>query len=912
MTRDRRVWGMRALVGALLLMPTPLVAGDPDDRAPRSFRVQIVAGQLEGSIEIDGDLSEAAWAAAEPVTGFIQREPIEGEIAEQQTEVRVLFGEDAIYVAARMMDSEPRTIADQLVRRDGDGQFDYFLFALDPNRDRRTGYTFQVSAANVQKDFYIYGDEKMDVAWNAVWESAVGKDVLGWTVEMRVPLSQIRYEAGDELQTWGVNFGRRRIRSNEMSFYSPISRLRRGLTSQFGLMEGVRVPASSRRIEARPYVLSSAHTGPSAEGDPFFDGSEVKSRMGLELRYGIGANFTLDATVNPDFGQVEADPAVINLSAFETFLTERRPFFVEDARIFDFSLGGMRDQLFYSRRIGRSPQGRAPFGADYSRVPDDATILGAAKISGRTSGGLSIGVLGAVTDRETGQSYYTGGQRQEDFLVEPRTSYGVVRVQQDFSDGASQIGGIVTGLNRELPEDGSFDFLTSQAFSAGLDFELQWGDREWALFGFFTGSRVQGDSTALIRIQRSANHYFQRPDASRLSMDSTATSMNGASWRLTFERRRGKHWTGSVWAAEITPGFEINDLGFSRSQERLDAGARLTYREIVPGAVFRNYNLTLMTFHNWSHDVLDDFWSASEWSRQRTSGTYWLRAGGQFLNYWNLNVDARYRPDTSARTATRGGPLMLNPSSLSGGFSFNSDRRKTVSVGGNLSITKGSLDSRDILRAGLDVTYRPSPRMQLRIKPGFESNRTGDQYVTSTGVLPYAPTYGRRYIFAELDQKTFSMETRLDVSFTPHLTLQLFAQPLIASGDYVRYGQLAAPETYDLDFFADGTYVEQGGDAVCQGGRICRDGDTQRVDLDGDGAVDYAFSDRDFNQRSLVGNAVLRWEYRPGSTVFLVWQRRQFGRADIGDFDLGRDAAAIFDAPADNRFIVKVNYWLGL
>lgn len=877
-----------------------------------SKTTEVTAGTLVGEIRLDGRLDEEAWLNAEVASGFVQQSPVEGNPAIEDTRVRVLFGPNAIYVGARMLDSDAASIAAQLVRRDGEGQYDFFEVAFDPNMDRRTGYLFRVSAANVQSDGYLFNDREQDRAWNAVWESEVTLDDGGWTAEIRIPLSQIRYEAADSLQTWGVNFGRRQLRHNERTFFALLSRLQRGTVSQFGTLRGVEARKKARRMEVLPYVLSNSRVAPAEDGDPFFDGSEVTARMGLELSYGLTANFTLDATINPDFGQVEADPAVINLTAFETFFQERRPFFVSDARVFDFKLSGHQNQLFYSRRVGRPPQGGSPSGADFIDMPTAATILGAAKISGRTSSGLSIGILGAVTQAENGVAYFKGESRQERFLVEPQAYYGVVRVTQDFGGGASQIGGIVTALQRDLPGDGSFDFLTSNSLNVGVDFEFQWGDREWALNGFFAGSQVRGDSTAMTRLQRSSNHYFQRPGATRLQLDPTATSMTGRNWRLEFARRRGRHWTGSVWAAEVSNGFEINDLGFSRDQERLDAGARVTYQEIEPGSLFRSYNLTFFTFQNWMHEALDDVWSLGSWSRAHVSGSFAFRNRFEFLNYWTLNLNASYRPDLVSRTATRGGPLTSAPGNASAEIRLNTDRRARFSMGANVNVQRGRNNVGNQLRTGLDITVRPSPRLLLSIKPTFATQTDGGQYVTATDVLPFDPTFGRRYIFADLDRKALSMETRLDVSLTPDLTLQLFAQPLISSVDYVSYKQLLAPRTFDFETFEAGTFSTVGEDVLCQGGKICQDGDTQNVDFDGDGVADASFSDRDFIQRSLVGNAVLRWQYRPGSTIFLVWQRRQLGRADIGDFDLGRDIGALFDAPSDDRFILKVNYWLGL
>lgn len=865
-----------------------------------------------GDIALDGVLDEAAWQEVAPMSGFVQREPMEGAPAEEDTEVRVLVDEQAIWVGLRMWDSRPESIARQLYRRDGRGQADYVEVAFDPNLDRRTGYVFTVNAANVQGDKYLYDDEKEDNAWDAVWSSAVSVDDRGWSVEMRIPLSQIRYDASDDVQSWGFNVLRLRVATNERTLLTLVSQLQQGVVSQFGRLDGVRVPRASRRIEARPYMLSALHRGPAEVGDPFFDGSAATNRVGVDLRYGLGAAFTLDATINPDFGQVEADPAVINLSAFESFFEERRPFFVEDARVFDFGLSGGRNSLFYSRRVGRSPHGGAPDGTLFEEIPDNATILGAAKLAGRTSSGLSVGALAAVTGNERGRALFENTGAIEDFLVEPRTEYGVLSLQQDFNDGASNVAAIVTGLQRDLPEDGGFDYLPSTAFNGGVRFEHQWNDREWALWGFLAGSNVRGSEEAITRIQESSTHYYQRPDATRFSLDPTATSITGAEWRLQFERRSGVHWTGSVWAAEVTKGFEINDLGFSGSSERLDGGVRLGYREITPGSVFRSYSFDASTYHNISHEALDDAWSFDSWQDAYLRGSVSLSARGELLNYWSGNLNLSYTPDGMSRSSTRGGPIMKDPGGPRVEGRFNSDRRKAVSWGGNIELRTENEGSGQEVSLGGDIRIRPSSRLEITVQPRYQVEKTSDQYVTATDVLTYDATYGTRYLFADLERRTVSMETRLNWTFSPALTLQLFAQPLLSSGDFVTYKQLAQAGSFEFRTFQPGAGISTSSGVLCAGGDMCRVGDEQYIDFDRDGNADFSFSERDFNLRSLVGNAVLRWEYRPGSTIFLVWQRRQADRALLGDFDFGRDAGALFDAPSDDRFIIKVNYWLGM
>lgn len=861
-------------------------------------------------IEIDGIADEADWADARVFTGFTQREPVEGGPAEHDTEVRVLFGEDAIWVAARMYDAQPELIDRRLTRRDDRGSYDQVSIHLDPNLDGLTGYSFRVSAANVQGDTYFYNDQEMDQAWDAVWSSAVTIDDEGWTAEMRIPLSQIRYEASDDPQTWGINVHRLRIASNERSYYSLVSQTRRGIVSQMGRMEQVRVARPSRRFEVLPYAVSSLENGPAVTGDPFFDGSATGQRIGVDLSYGLGAAFTLDATINPDFGQVEADPAVINLSAFEDFFPEQRPFFVEDARVFDFGLSGGRNSLFYSRRIGRAPHGRAPSDAVFSDVPDNATILGAAKLAGRTSQGLSVGAMAAVTSNEFGDGQFADGS-QSDFLVEPRTTFGIVSVGQDFNEGASQIRALGSMMKRELPADGSFDWLTSSAFDLGARFEHQWSDRNWALWGFFAGSHVRGTEEAMVRVQTSSTHFLQRPDATRFSVDPDATSLTGRDWRLQFEKRNGEHWTGALWIAEVSKVFEVNDLGFSQNAERLDGGFRFNYREIQPGSVFRNYNLTLSSFHNWSHEALDDTWSVSSWHNARTNGNYSFNANGQLLNWWNVRASVRYSPQKMDRRATRGGPMMVGPASTNLSLNVNSDRRRRFNVGLDVDRSFDHMGGGGRQQFRLDLNFRPSDNLTVGLNPRYETSTSSAQYVTATSTLPYAPTYDVRYLFSDLDRTTFSMETRMDWTFSPTLSLQLFAQPLISSGDYLSYKQLAASETFDFTTFTPGTGTDDGTDVSCTSS-ICDVGGTQHVDFDGDGTADFSFGDRDFNVQSLIGNAVLRWEYRPGSTVFFVWQRSQAGRVSTGDFSFSRDLDALFAAPAVDRFIIKMNYWLGL
>jgi len=879
------------------------------DPTPASTR----AIPLQGSIEVDGRLEEEAWTSAPPATGFVAQEPTEGAPPEEPTEVYVLYGDDALYVGARLFESDPTRITDQLVRRDQRGNFDFFAVLLDSNLDRRTGFYFQVSAAGVKTDRLLFDDTEEDESWDAVWETSVARNSEGWTAEMRIPYSQIRYEPSQEEQAWGINFFRRRVVSNEVLHFSLVSRLQDGQVSQFGLLEGLYLPDSPGGFELLPFLSSQGRTAPSDSRNPFFDGQEMDVEFGGEVTWRIGSNFNLNTTFNPDFGQVESDPAVINLTAFETFFEERRPFFVEDRQLFDFELSGRQNSLFFSRRIGLNPAGSAPQGADFSQVPDATTILSAAKLTGRTSSGLSVGALGAFTEEETGRAFFLEDGRTEEFVVQPSNQWGVLSLEQDFNGGDSNVGAMFVGLNRELTENATHEPLPSSAFAGGLNFIHRWSDREWALFGFFATSHVRGDTAAILRVQTNSNHFLQRPDKEWAEIDSTATHLTGVEWRLQFERQRGEHWTGAVWLGEVSPQFAINDVGFSRNTERLDAGARLSYREIDPGDVLRSWNVNFFTFHNWSHDVLADPWSPGSWRDAQTSGSFNLNANFELLNFWEIEPRFTFRPDTYSRTLTRGGPVMIDPGSWEIQLGLNTDRRKAINFRPQVSYEERKRDGGSTWEVGIGSEFRPTSNVEIQLNPRFERQLDNRQFVASSRAVPFEPTFGGRHLFSDVDRRTFSLETRVDMAFTPDLTLQLFAQPFISTGDFLAIKQLADDRTFDFDRFAEGEVVElEGGEVACRGGRTCVDDNHVRhMDFQGDGAADFSFRDPDFNFRSLIVNAVLRWEFRNGSRLFVVWQRFQDERAPNGDFQLGRDLGNLFGAQGENIFTIKVDFWVG-
>ena len=886
-------------------------AGVPTPGSPS----RLWALRASSEIEIDGRLDEEAWESAPVFRGFVQREPMEGDPAMNDTEIRVLFDDDAVYVGAILYDSRPEAIARNLTRRDApySGQFDYLAVMLDPNLDGRTGYEFRVSAANVQADAYLFDDTERDVAWDAVWESAVSLDERGWVVEIRIPFSQIRYESTERDQVWGINVHRRRAADNEYSSFALEPRLASGRVSRFGRLHGIRVPGNRRRAEVRPYAVSRVSLPAEASDASSSEGREIGAGSGVELRYGLGSSFTLDATLNPDFGQVESDPAVINLTAAETFFQEHRPFFVEDARVFDFDLTVRSQQyLFYSCRVGRSPQVRGLPGADVVDVPDNTRILGAAKLTGRTPGGLSVGALAALTGRELGKAYFEDEARVERFVAEPSTAYGVVRLHQDLWGGASRVGGIITGVRRSLPPEGGVKSLPSEAFTLGIDFEHSWADRQWILWGFLAGSHVRGDSVAILRLQRSSTHYLQRPDLERGALDPTATRMSGGEWRLQLDRRGGR-WQGELWAGQIMPGFEVNDLGFRNQFERLSAGLALEYLDVAPTHWSRDYSIRFFTIHDWSHEVLHNPFSWAHWRWAQTRNNFSLTGSLTLLNYWSLGSTLRLSPHTMSRESTRGGPRMVDPGSIGWSFDVSTDNRRVVSFQPAFSVNRGLLDSGDLVNLSLRTRIQPSPWLEFSLRPTLSRLTNGLQYVASSGIAPYPPTLGERYIFSGIERLDLSMEARANLTLTPDLSVEFFGQPLVSSAAYAPYKQLRRSESYQFDVFAEGKYREDSGTVWCEGGRTCRAPSGLRwIDPGGTGEFNFTLPDQDFNLRSLRTTAVVRWEYRPGSTLYFVWQRRQGETANVGDFDFSRDARALIAAPKDDVFMVKGTLWFTL
>ncbi|NNF57343.1 MAG: carbohydrate binding family 9 domain-containing protein [Rhodothermaceae bacterium] len=897
------------LVALLFFSATPLFAQTNHDASADALRLNAVALEPGERPRVDGVLDEAIWTEAPKADGFVQTRPNPGEPASERTEVSVLYDDAALYVGFRCFVRDLSTLVARLARRDEFVGSDRVSVAFDSYNDDRTAFFFGVTAGNVEQDILMYDDTNEDSSWDAVWDGKAarfsGPDGAGYTVEMRIPFSQLRYQTGDGPEVWGLQFQRRIPTTDEMAFWAPILPEVEGFVSRFGQLDGLDVQRAPRQVEIVPYASSQLTRAPGDLDNPFYAENELQPNVGFDAKVGLTSNLTLTATINPDFGQVEADPAVVNLSQFENFFRERRPFFIEGVDIFEYGRTrtnnvSFRPTFFYSRRIGRSPS-RFPSGASWVDRPEQTTIATAAKVSGKI-GPWSVGLLDAVTMEETARYISSDTNEQLTTPVEPRSNYLVGRVRRDFREGASVVGGIVTAVNRQMGSDGLFDSITpSSAYMAGLDFQHQFDERRWTVSGVLAASNVNGTTDLITRLQRAPQRYYQRPDSDGLSVDESLTSLTGLHSELSVARFESGTWDATLTGTLTTPGFEVNDLGF---QFRADA-ASLNYfvgRRIPTPSPDWLQNQSYWHFGGWATnfdgDLINHYYGI---------GTYM-----QFSNQWWLNASARLIPFQYNDRLTRGGPLAQRP--VDGGINFNlgTDNSKAISASIFGNYRRELPNDFDGAPAeydryfGLDVTFRPSDALSFTLDPTWGWEMDNDQFVTGVDDPVVASTFGRRYVFADIRQQSFNLGMRLDWTFTPELTLQLFAQPFVTTGQYSNYKEFREPGSFDFDVYgqARGSIAPV---ATCDGNT----GSFFSVDP-GDGGNAFCFSDRDFNFRSLRGNAVLRWEWRPGSTLFFVWQQQRTDFAQYDGFGIVEEIGEVFRAPVENVFLIKATYWLGL
>lgn len=858
-----------------------LSAKDPISEK-RTYHITRVTGEAP---MIDGYLSDQAWSQAEWAGGFIQHMPYSGRKPSFSTRFKICHDENHIYVAIKSSDPHVDSIDRRLTRRD-DLEGDHVMIGFDSYYDLRTAFVFAVNAGGSKADLMMSNDGmNEDETWDPVWwvKTSVAED--HWLAEMKIPFSQLRFDNSAQ-DTWGLEVARYIFRKDETSFWQHIPPDAPGIVHLFGNLKGMKGIKPRKQAEIIPYITAGIERYEAEPGNPFLDGTSTILNTGMDAKVGITNNMTLDLSINPDFGQVEADPSEVNLTAYESFFEEKRPLFIEGKNIYDFPLrwgNGGPQNLFYSRRIGQRPHHDPDLNeGTYADVPEQTTILAAAKISGKTKGGTSVGILESVTAEEFATIDYDGVRTKK--TVEPLTNYFVGRVLQDLNDGNTIIGGIATSTYRDIRSD-ELSFLPASATTAGLDFQQFWGNKGYNIKISNFVSHVTGSTEAITRLQRSPAHIFQRPDAEYLHLDSSRTALSGFGGNFQLQKTSGNFnfMAAATWKS---PGLEVNDLGYFRMGDEIMAVTWFGYSIYEPFSIFRNLNISADHFRAW------DF------------GGYLAIAGIEtdvsavFKNFWSLYFGYDYNGQVRLNSMLRGGPAILLPGGNNVRAHISTDDRKKLVAEAGVFYNKGRMDYEEDINIELELEYRPINALNLSLEPEFTSSFSELQYVDQVDQQGYS-----RYILSAIDQKIFSMSLRANLTITPELTIQYWGQPFLASGDYHDYkyitnGTAGSFEdrfhTYTVDEI---TYNEHE--------------DSYQIREDATGNVSYNINNPDFRVQEFLSNMVLRWEYRPGSFIYLVWSQSRDEFDPEPGFNFSDHLPRIWAIHPRNVFMLKVSYRLG-
>lgn len=876
---------MRIAFVAVLLFATFLLSAQP------IVKKNYQAKNLENAeINIDGNFNETQWQTAHWENQFIQHEPKEGRPPYQQTEFALLYDANNLYVAIRALDKNPDSISTRLSRRD-EIEGDLVGIFFDSYHDLRTGFGFIVSAAGVRSDVIQSNDgESEDGTWDPIWFTKTRITEQGWNAEMKIPLTQLRFEEGEE-QLWGMQVLRFIFRKEELSAWQPMKREISGFISQFGTLSGIKNIKPKNSLNVMPYVVARTERFEKELENPFRNsGKNNGYDVGLDAKIGLTNYLTLDLSINPDFGQVEADPSEVNLSTYETFFEEKRPFFIEGKNILTYKMqfgdGDLAaNNLFYSRRIGRRPQYFPDLNDnEYVKTPDFTKILGAVKISGKTKNGWSVGILESVTARENAEIKSISNSRNQS--VEPLSNYFVSRIQKDFNNGNTYLGGMITAVNRKI-EENHLEFLHKSAYSGGIDFVHKWDNKNWLLDAGLFFSQVNGSEEAIAYTQKSYIRTFHRPNADYLNFDEKRTSLAGHGGKFTVAKVGGKFKVGSIFSWK-SPGLEVNDIGYAQQVDNIMQVLWAGYRFYEPFSIFRNASLN---FNQWN---MFDF-----------GGTLFSPGGNlnghaQFKNYWNgfasFNVNGRQ----IVHSALRGGPSLKSPGSKNFYMGFTSNQQKKLTINfENRWMFSNEKDFEQMQNFSIGIGYRPINTLRVEISPGFSDYTDKLMYVTQLDYQNH-----KEYIFAKIERHTLTMSFRVNYNITPDLTIQYWGQPFVATGKYDEFKRITNSMADDL---YDRFHLFQQGSEIIphyMSGNY-------NLDFNADGNSDYVLENPDFNVKEFLSNLVLRWEYHPGSTLFLVWSQTRNGYDNYGDFEFSRDLENLFDVKAKNIFLLKFSYRIG-
>lgn len=830
-------------------------------------------------IIIDGLLDDEAWNLVDWGGDFVGHEPEYNVSPSQKTSFKILYDSKYLYVGVRAHDTEPEKIVERMSRRDGfDG--DLVEINIDSYNDKRTAFSFTASVSGVKGDEYVSNNgNNWDVTWDPIWYLKTSIDDQGWIAEFKIPLSQLRF-ADKENHSWGIQFTRAVFRKEEKSTWQPVNPTTPGWVHLFGELNGISGIKSQKQLEILPYVVGSTSKFPKEDGNPYLDtGRSSNLDVGLDAKIGLTSDITLDLTVNPDFGQVNADPSQVNLSAFQLFFREQRPFFLEGANVLSFrmGLGDDPDNLFYSRRIGARPNGYPDSDDAYVDLPANTRILGAAKITGKNAKGFSWGLLESVTNKQKADvTGFDGKERKE--VVEPLTNYTVARVQQDLNEGKTVIGAIATNVKRFNNSSNGLEYLHDNAQTAGVDLNHNFKDRKYSLNVWLGGSRVEGTQGAIYETQTASERFFQRPNNDYKNVDSTRSTLTGTFGSVALGKQSG-NWNVYIGSSYKSPELDLNDIGFLQQTDNWNHWIWSRYRVTKPTKLFRSQRYQIFTERNL------DFGGVA------TGGGSSFNTNLELKNYWDFGMGFFAGQERVSNSALRGGPSMTLPGNFNTWYFIGTNSQKKVRVFWNQRFNWRYDDTGKSVGISFGVTVRPTDALRVSLGPNINWSDNSLQYIFNE--MESSGTY----LLSRIEQTTYSMSVRANYNLTPNLTFEFWGQPFISAGEYSEFKRVANSNASALS----DRYVDVQDDWVTLAN------DIYEIDEDGGGA-DYTFDDPDFNVVQFRSNFVMRWEYTPGSTLFVVWANNgsYFDQSDQNKFkDLGSELGNL---RGTNTFLIKYTY----
>ncbi len=868
------IW-LCAVISTVYASKNEYVSGQ-DSSSLRKVRTYTIIRLTTAPPLIDGKLNDECWKIGEWTGNFTQWIPKEKGVPSQKTELKILYDDENLYVAIRAYDKEPEKILRIAGRRD-EFTGDVAGVCFDSYHDHRTGFEFDVTAAGQKADVILTNPMNGDANWNAVWYASAGSEDSAWVAEMQIPLSQLRFRDQDQ-QTWGLHCWRWIDRLKEEDDWEVQEQNGPGMLYFFGHLNGINGLKKHLDLELTPYILEKLNTYQRELNNPYKQyGKSWAGNAGVDGKINLSNSFVFNFTINPDFGQVEADPSVMNLTAFETFFEEKRPFFLEGKSIFDFSIDDLN--AFYSRRIGHQPTYTPSINSDeYLKMPDKATILDAVKLSGKTDDGMSIGIIQSLTSDEPALISQNGIEKSK--TVEPMTNYIIGRVQKDFNEGATIIGGILTATNRFIHDD-NLNFMNRGAYTGGLDFLHYWNDKEFYVNAKFVGSIVTGDKNAMLDLQNSSARYYQRPDIIGVHFDSSMTSLYGQGGKVIFGKASKGLWRYSTNINWRSPGLELNDVGFMQTADLLSQGNSISYSINQPSGILNSFSAGLTESNNWNY--------AGEFLSSGIGGS--LSFG--FTNNWSISTDAAFNTAKLDPRILRGGFAMKLPSSLSYDLSLSSDNSKKVFFNAGMSFQHSSENSAESISYQAGINFRPVNTLYISFNTSYTRNNDNLQYVCTTNF-----NSKEHYILGKLEQETLGFTFRVDWNITPELSIQYYGSPFAAVGSYSEFKDAVngRADNYFDRFLVYNSKLS---------------GDNVLLDANYNGKYEAQISNPDFSFSQFRSNLVFRWEYKPGSQLFIVWAGDLTGLGSTSK-SVGSAINDIRKIVPDNIFLVKFNYWFSL